>query len=174
MTTRRAVAAYQIACGAVGLLFGARSFAAWFSSGQTQMRFIASILLAGCVVALLAGVLLWKGHTAGHRLSVILQALSLPVITTPWISYLFFIGLEVHVGIQHWLVPLAGLPPDARGTEVAFGFNYIAGISYSFLKDTPSIGVFINLSALVALLALLHLRRSTQVPLQAPAPQVAV
>jgi hypothetical protein len=77
------------------------------------------------------------------------------------VSYLYFVGLRLVVGLQHWLVPPSGLPTGARATEIAFAWNVGAGFSGSLLRPTPSVAVGVNVLALAALYALVRRPRSS-------------
>jgi hypothetical protein len=154
---RRMIAAYELIGGLSGLLTGAPFLVRALSSGGIA-AFVAFVILTACVSSVAAGWLLWQGRGSGRGLSLVVQWLSLPRLSSPLASYLLFVGLDLTVGLQHWLVDLPGLPPGARGTEVMFAINYSAGFSFSVLQPTPSLAIGVNLAALAALVPLLRAR----------------
>ncbi len=157
VSVRRMIAAYEVIGGLSGLLTGAPFLVSALGSGGIG-AFVAFVILAACVSSVVTGWLLWQGRASGRELSLVIQWLALPRLSSPLASYLLFVGLDLTVGLQHWLVDLPGLPDGARGTEVMFAISYFAGFSFSVLQPTPSLAIGVNLAALAALIPLLRAR----------------
>lgn len=130
----RIVAILQIVGGFYGLATTLLRLVSGVPGGVALLQLVCVLLLS--TLALIAGVLLLEGHASGERLSRIVQALQIPLIATPWLSYAWHVGAsvplrfrfgrEVSVGVD-WSVPTQGfrLALDGPGTAV-LGVNLLA------------------------------------------------
>ena len=110
-------------------------------------------LLAAMALTCVAGVLLWRGHPWGDTLSVVAQALQLPVLYGSGFTYYYHAGLGVSIAI---------------GPQVGIHFDLHLGTAYSMAamgrEDAPAIGI-----NLIAALALYFLLKYANEPSEQPA-----
>lgn len=111
--------------------------------------FVATLVLVIALATGLAGVLLLLGHPVGRTLSLLVQGLQIPSLSTTWLTYQLAVGLASECGIS-----VVNIPGDIR-----LGFNmYVRpGVRVDFGiggdgSQPSSVGV--NLAALVLFLAL--------------------
>ncbi len=104
-----------------------------------------ALLVAPFVLAIYAGYHLWRGHKLGHTLSLITQALQIPILGGPAICYYYYVLVYLGIGwfppnsiinLQFgggWLVTLHGVDQP-----VAFGINVVALVAFILLLKTES------------------------------------
>ncbi|MGI8548234.1 MAG: hypothetical protein ACR2M1_13040 [Gemmatimonadaceae bacterium] len=156
--------AYEVIGGLSALVASAILLSLQRTSSGLQLFLVVPLCLAA-LLSTVAGVLLWFGYPAGRTISIALQAIFLPRLASPVLSYRFFVGLDLTVGVQHWLVDLPGLPAGARATEFTGSLFFPAWLSVSFLRPSASLGLGLDATALTILILLLlpRFRRSAQV-----------
>jgi len=133
----RSVAILQIAGGFYGLF---QTVPALFY-GRASLTVLIGVALS--ILALIAGVLLMEDKSSGERLSQIVQALQIPLITSPLLSYGWHVGAGAPVRLQlapsfkfhfDWLLPAHGLHLAVGGTSsFTLGVNLLALVLFWML-----------------------------------------
>lgn len=161
-TVARIVGGYEVIGGLSALVASAFLASRFWNSGGLLLL-VCFVLFTASVVSIAAGVLLWLGRPAGRPLSIVLQAIFLPRLASPILSYQFFVGLDFTLGLRHWLVDRPGLPVGVRGTEVMVSMFFPVNLSFSILRPSASYGLGVDVTALVilSLLLLPRFRRAT-------------
>jgi hypothetical protein len=118
--------------------------ATWSFSGLAS-----SLVIAG--IALTAGVLLWKGHRAGTRLSIVAQLLQVATVSLPYAYFGSTLG------------PTIGPHITSNTVGLNIGFYGRAGIGFAGGQRFP-LDITINLLAIIALVALIRRVRHSTVP----------
>ena len=132
----------------VGGVFGIIILVWWFLFVPFNIYslLIAPIPIAIYVLSILAGYWLWKGHRFGRTASIIIQAIQLPKIFSPFIIFLFSFGFDVW--IQFLFLP-NGL------TNLGFEFRILSFNQLFFNVEQAPTGVGVSITALIILIMLI-------------------
>jgi hypothetical protein len=133
---RRSIAALQIV-GAVLVVYSL--------SGEMAQRFshrdfpvaveylIALFLFAACALAISAGVLLWRDRPSGYGLSIVVQALQVPLLMSSFLNFSLMLGL----GLWFYVSRSDG----SWGVEAKFRFGETYRFSVASAGGSFEIGV---------------------------------
>lgn len=144
---RRVLAILQIGGSFAGITFLVLS-RPWAQESARGVWPAMVVLISLLLLGIGAGVLLAEGQRRGVMLSAIFQALQIPVITSPIVSYRLFAGVHVTAGLC------------GKMQLVEFGFGAVARVYLGQAVNTVSVGS--NVFALVVFIyLLLHLRKTS-------------
>lgn len=149
----RILAVHQLVGGVVGLVFGALYFS---NLGSLFGTFFLLVGVASCV----AGILAWKESNHASTVSVAVQALQVPAVVLPSISYKLGLGVVLITGPQFAVTGAGGiklgLPTD---------FRIVGAVFESALGGSPDVTmVGANLVALIFLVLIIRNRRPAGIP----------
>jgi hypothetical protein len=129
---RRVLAALEIAGGGLGLLSVSAGVA--FVSGRSPLR-LAILAVAGTlfVLAVVAGVQLWRNTALGVRLSAVIQSAQLVQIATPILIYCFICGVDLVIGPSGiwWGIHstfVVWIAPSQPANGAVTGINIVAAL----------------------------------------------
>jgi hypothetical protein len=133
----------------VGGLFGFIILIWWFLfvPFNTYSLLIVPIPIAIYVLCILAGCWLWKGHRFGRTASIIIQAIQLPKIFSPFIVFMFSFGFDVW--IEFLFLP-NGL------TNLGFQIRFLSFNQLFFNVEQAPTGLGISITALIFLIMLFN------------------
>lgn len=130
----RLVAILEIAGGFYGLATACKRLMLGGFGGSGALLLVVGLVLSA--LALVAGVMLMENQAQGERLSRIVQALQIPLVGTPWISYAWHVGATVPLSIVFgrsigadigWAIPSEGWRFALTGpSTVHLGVNLLA------------------------------------------------
>jgi hypothetical protein len=113
------------------------------------------------ILAILASILLWRGHKEGVGLSVPLQVLQVPLIQLPRFIYAYFSGISL----------LTELSASSQRVEVGFKMH-IGAVCEFWIGDLRQTGIRlgVDLSAIFTLALLLRAFRAARTPASTASP----
>lgn len=145
---RKVIASLEVIGGICGLIV------LWLQlrekSLSTGLIVLAAIIAGIYVLALVAGVLLWRGVRAGHRLSVLVQIAQLPKLATTKIIYMMSFGFDFAV--------IAAQSPGPSGYGIVFDAKF--GAFHQLFVDNPNVNLACGLS-IVSVVFLLALQKKS-------------
>jgi len=102
------------------------------------------------LLALMAGIMLWRNTRLGRILSLVVQLIQLPKIASTSITFLIGFGFDFAPTI------FATSGPSGYG----IGFNFIFGAEHRLLINNPSVpfGLGFSLVSCVSIYILLHMQ----------------
>lgn len=152
----RILAAHQLLGGVVGLVFGALYFS---NLGTVFGTFFLLVSAASCV----AGILVWKESSHAYTLSAAVQAIQVPAVVLPSISYKLGLGVVLISGPQFAATAAGGLH-----VALPTDFRIVGAIFESALGGSPAATMIgANLVALIFLVLVIRNRRPAPIPVMA-------
>jgi hypothetical protein len=163
MNLRNILSVYQVAFGIVGI--GMLAFlvlpqilsASASITSDTQGNFLFALgvyafALVFYVLAILAGVLLWRKHRAGKTLSIVLEIIQIPVFIVAGIQYYFSLGLSLNVYMA------------LINANAVFRLQFFPGPQASFsIGESTGFLLGLNVSAVLLLILFLRLKDDSTV-----------
>lgn len=150
----RAIAIAQIAGGLLGI--GSITDAVWLSIAAGELPILSFLLFL--IVAsyflwgIFAGTILLESHGNRHRSSIAFQAVQVPILVAP--------GLTFHVGVGLYIFLIVGeIEQSSNPIAVLARFGTDWRISFLGNQDTCALGV--NMFSLLAVLFLIAFRQDT-------------
>lgn len=101
------------------------------------LLFLAGYLFAACALGIYAGLLLWRDRRLGYPLSIVAQAVQVPLLVSPAVSYALIFGFGAWIyftlsgdgwdaGINFRLGELHQFYILGEGLPVSIGVNFVA------------------------------------------------
>lgn len=149
-SARRIIAVLQIAGSLLAAVYLLSSDPPWTSATvPIARRVLQGLAYLFFALAFYAGVRLWRGERSGARLSLILQAVQVPIVAIGTLRYELFVGFQMGVLLEWPIVRMI----------VAPGGGFDVSLNHSYGEVRPfSIGV--NLIALVSAFYLARYQRA--------------
>jgi hypothetical protein len=132
---RKIIAATQ----GIGALLAAcfTSYELIYTVFHPVLLFLAGYLFAACALGIYAGVLLWRDRRPGYPLSIVAQAVQIPLVVSSTVSYALIFGFGVWIyytrsgdgwdaGINFRLGELHQFYILGEGLPVSIGINLVA------------------------------------------------
>jgi hypothetical protein len=95
---QRLISVFEVVGGVFGIII-----LAWqliVSTDDGYVLLLAPVAYAIYLMSLVAGVLLWREHRAGRMASIIVQAIQLPKLVSPFLIFTFSFGFDFYPYIQ--------------------------------------------------------------------------